>query len=180
MRQMSFIHWCQISGSKSSWWCNIIPSTTSWSTSLSSSSNWFFNSSTTDKILAVQVYVQVKSPVKPGHWFGYVAALQKTKPSKLWIVPLGEEEIGWTCEYEIQITKYETLKIVNCASWRGGDWMGMWIRNTNYEIRNSLKIVNCASWRGGDGMVLWISATIWMSLRSWAMSKVTPETGLLL
>ena len=36
---------------------------------------------------------------------------------------MGEEEMGSAYEYEIQITKYETFKIVNCASWRGGDGM---------------------------------------------------------
>ena len=120
MQQMSFIHWCQVSGSKSSSWCHIIPST-SWSTSLSSSSNWFFNSSTTYKIRAIQVYVRVKSPVRPGHWFGYVAALQKTKRSKLWIVPLGEEEIGWSCEYP---QPFECLSVP-------GQW-AKWLQRLDY------------------------------------------------
>lgn len=71
--------------------------------------------------------MRVKSPVRPGHWFGYVAALQKTKPSKFSIVPLEKEEMVRACEYEIQITKYETFKMVNFAL--GEEEMGWVFRN---------------------------------------------------
>ena len=54
--------------------------------------------------------------------------------------------MGSACEYKIQIKKYKTFKILNCASGRGRDGIGCGykIQITKYE---TFKIVNCASGR---------------------------------
>ena len=50
-----------------------------------------------------------------------------------------------------RFTKDETFKIFNCASRKGGDGTGMWIWNTNYEIRNFQNGEFCSG-RRRDGM----------------------------